>query len=148
MSGSSPPEGPPRLVCRCLGVSSLRIASAVRGGAHTVDEIQEQLPAGLGCSSCRPEIEEIIAAVRGLDYPADLKEQNRRSCQEGCERRIANAVYGALALRLPEDVTLELVSIQGLIVDLHLEGANKSMQVRVAAKLRQIVCPDLLVVFS
>jgi bacterioferritin-associated ferredoxin len=129
-------------------VSSLRIASAVRGGAHTVDEIQEQLPAGLGCSSCRPEIEEIIAAVRGLDYPADLKEQNRRSCQEGCERRIANAVYGALALRLPEDVTLELVSIQGLIVDLHLEGANKSMQVRVAAKLRQIVCPDLLVVFS
>lgn len=148
MSGSSPPEGPPRLVCRCLGVSSLRIASAVRGGAHTVDEIQEQLPAGLGCSSCRPEIEEIIAAVRGLDYPADLKEQNRRSCQEGCERRIENAVYGALALRLPEDVTLELVSIQGLIVDLHLEGANKSMQVRIAAKLRQIVCPDLLVVFS
>ena len=147
MSGS-PPEGPPRLICRCLGVSSLRIASAVRGGAHTVEEIQEQLPAGRGCSTCRPEIEEIIAAVRGLDYPADLREQNRRSCQEGCERRIATAVYGALALRLPENVTLELVSIHGLTVDLHLEGANKSMQVRLANKLRQIVCPDLLVIFS
>ncbi len=144
----SPPEGPPRLICRCLGVSSLRIASAVRGGAHTLEEIQEQLPAGRGCSTCRPEIEEIIAAVRGLDYPADLREQNRRSCQEGCERRIANAVHGALALRLPENVTLELVSIHGLTVDLHLEGANKSMQVRLANQLRQIVCPDLLVIFS
>ena len=41
----SPPEGPPRLICRCLGVSSLRIASAVRGGAHTLEEIQEQLRA-------------------------------------------------------------------------------------------------------
>ncbi len=144
----SPPEGPPRLVCRCLGVSSLRIASAVRRGAHTLDEIQERLPAARGCSSCRPEIEEILAAVRGLDYPAELKEQNRRSCQEDGERRVANAVHGTLALRLPDDVTLELVSIQGLTVDLHLEGANKSMQVRLANKLRQIVCPDLLVIFS
>lgn len=147
MSGSRP-EGPPRLICRCLGVSSLRIASAVHAGAHTVEQIQEQLPAGRGCSSCRPEIEEIIAAVRGLDYPEDLKEQNRRSCQEGSERRIENAVHGALALRLPDYVTLELVSIRGLTVDLHLEGANKSMQVRIADKLRQIVCPDLLVIFS
>jgi bacterioferritin-associated ferredoxin len=129
-------------------VSSLRIADAVRAGARTIEEIQKTLPAGLGCTSCRPEIEEIIAAVRGLEYPADLKEQNRRSCQEGCERRLQNAVYGALALRLPEGVTLELVSIQGLIVDLHLEGASKALQTRIARKLRQIVCPDLLVTFS
>jgi bacterioferritin-associated ferredoxin len=145
---SGPPEGPPRLVCRCLGVSSLRIADAVRAGAETVEDIQAKLPAGRGCSSCLPEIEEIIAAVRGLDYPAELKEQNRRSCQEGCERRLQNAVYGALALRLPEGVSLEFVSIQGLMVDLHLEGANKSLQARIARKLRQIVCPDLLVTFS
>lgn len=147
MSGSAP-EGPPRLVCRCLGVSSLRIADAVRAGAETVEDVQATLPAGLGCSTCRPEIEEIIATVRGLPYPAELKEQNRRSCQEGCERRIANAVYGTLALRLPDGVKLELVSIQGLIVDLHLEGAGKSLQARIATKLRQMVCMDLLVTFS
>lgn len=147
MSGSAP-EGPPRLVCRCLGVSSLRIADAVRAGARSVEDVQAKLPAGLGCSSCRPEIEEIIATVRGLDYPAELSEQNRRSCQEGCERRIQNAVYGTLALRLPDGVSLELVSVQGLTVDLHLEGASKAMQVRIAKKLRQIVCPDLLVTFS
>ena len=147
MSGRSP-EGPPRLVCRCLGISSLRIASVVRGGAETVEEVQEELPAGRGCSSCRSEIEEIIAVARELDYPAELSEQNRRNCQESSERRISNAVYGAVALRLPGSVTIELVSVDGLTVDLHLSSENKTLQRRVAEHIRRVVCPDLLVTFS
>ena len=47
MSGTLP-EGPPRLVCRCLGVSSIRIAEVAREGARTIEEIQEKLPAGQG----------------------------------------------------------------------------------------------------
>ncbi len=139
---------PPRLVCRCLGVSSLRIASVVRGGAETVEEVQEELPAGRGCSSCHSEIEEIIAVARELDYPAELSEANRRNCQESSERRISNAVYGAVALRLPGSVTIELVSVDGLTVDLHLSSENKTLQRRVAEHIRRVVCPDLLVTFS
>ena len=48
----SAPEGPPRLVCRCMGVSSLRIADCVRAGAETVEDVQAKLPAGRGCSEC------------------------------------------------------------------------------------------------
>ncbi len=147
MSGT-PPEGPPRLVCRCLGVSSIRIAGVARDGARTIEEIQRKLPAGGGCTSCRPEIEEILAAVHGEPYPAGHADQNRRSCQEQSERRIANAVYGAIALQLPSGVSIELVAVRGLTVDLHVGGADKSACQRIAERLRKMVCLDLLVVFS
>ncbi len=147
MSGTLP-EGPPRLVCRCLGVSSLRIAGVAREGARTIEEVQERLPAGRACTSCRPEIEEILAAVHGEPYPAHRAEQNRRSCQEESERRISNAVYGAIALQLPAAVSIELVAVQGLTVDLHIGGADKSACRRIAERLRKMVCRDLLVVFS
>ncbi len=147
MSGTLP-EGPPRLVCRCLGVSSIRIAEAAREGARTIEEVQEKLPAGLGCTSCRPEIEEILAAIHGEPYPAERAEQNRQSCQEQSERRIANAIYGAIALPLPPGVTIEFVAVRGLTVDLHVSGADKSACRRIAERLRKMVCRDLLVVFS
>ena len=147
MSGNRS-EGPPRLVCRCLGVSSLRIARVAREGARTIEQVQKQLPAGQGCASCRPEIDEILAAVHGEPYPGDRAEQNRQTCQEQSERRVANAVYGAISLRLPPGVSVELVAVKGLTVDLHVDGADKSACRRIAERLRKLVCRDLLVVFS
>jgi bacterioferritin-associated ferredoxin len=129
-------------------VSSSRIAGVAREGARTVEEIQQQLPAGQGCSSCRPEIEQILAGVHGIPYPANLADQNRQTCREQSERRVANAVYGAISLRLPPGVTVEFVSVNGLTVDLHVGGADKAAERRIAERLRKLVCPDLLVVFS
>jgi nitrite reductase (NADH) large subunit len=95
-------------VCNCNGVSKGRLAAAVKAGSRSLKALCDATRAGTGCGSCKPQLEEILAAVagdamvedpaahyyvRGVPLPkpelvAQVREKNLRS---------VSAVFAALA---------------------------------------------------
>jgi ferredoxin-nitrate reductase len=49
-----------KLVCSCNNVGKGNILKAFRSGTTGIDAVCEQTGAGLGCGSCRPEIQKIL----------------------------------------------------------------------------------------
>lgn len=49
-----------KLLCSCNNVGVGNIQKAIRSGTHDIETICEQTSAGLGCGSCRPEIQKIL----------------------------------------------------------------------------------------
>lgn len=50
------------MVCTCFSVEESAIRAAVREhGCRTVAEIQEHLPVCMGCGTCRPDVEQLLA---------------------------------------------------------------------------------------
>ena len=148
---SSPPGDTdrPRLICRCLGVSSLRIAEAIRAqGLTQIAELQQALRAGTGCASCHPEIEELLAEARGEPISAHLRSQNRALCQSETLRHIEGSLYGGIVPQLPAGSRVEIVWLEGLQVELQVTPEpDAQLQALIADKLKKVVCPDLEVVF-
>ena len=144
-----PPEGPLRLVCRCIGVSSARIAAAVRAGSTDSDAVGRATSAGGGCTTCHPEILEILGACLGEPVPALTSETNRRTCAEQTRLRISDAVDLGPARMLPPGMSLELVCAEGLRVELLLTPrGSRALEGALTEKLRKLVCSELEVVFA
>lgn len=51
---------PDYLVCTCWGVMYSDIVKAIEQGCNDFDSLQEKLMVGTGCSSCVPEVQEIL----------------------------------------------------------------------------------------
>lgn len=51
---------PDYLVCTCWGVMYSDIIKAIENGCHDFESLQEKLMVGTGCSSCVPEVQEIL----------------------------------------------------------------------------------------
>ncbi|MFA5327817.1 MAG: molybdopterin-dependent oxidoreductase [Prolixibacteraceae bacterium] len=49
-----------KLLCSCNNVGEGNILKAIRSGTTGIDSVCEQTGAGLGCGSCRPEIQKLI----------------------------------------------------------------------------------------
>ena len=152
MSESAPggSEAPtPRLICRCRGISSLRIATAIeRERLTTLEQVIDATGAGTGCSSCHPEIAEILAAATGRQFPEEIARRNRVACLDATRGRVERAVFQDLAMQLPAGTQLELVSVQGLSVELHLHGHAPAQVIQeLTNRLRKLVCEDLRVCF-
>lgn len=63
-------EGPGLpLLCRCHGVDEATIKELVRAGAHDIDAVMAQSPAGSGCGTCRRDIERVLAEVLATPTP-------------------------------------------------------------------------------
>ena len=144
-----PLGGRPRLVCRCIGVSSCRIIEAVRAGGLTrVSEVQEAVKAGTGCCSCHPEIEEILAELRGLPISRLEQMQSAMVCRDETQQRIEASLLTGIVPKLPPGCDVEIVSVQGLEVGLHLQPDREDLRELVSEKLRKFVCADLEISFS
>lgn len=49
------------LLCRCLGVTEGAVRRAIEAGAlRTIEEVGDACDAGLGCSSCHPDIQQML----------------------------------------------------------------------------------------
>lgn len=48
------------VVCTCMGVMKQEIIEAIEAGNNTYKGLQEVLGVGTGCSSCVPEVHEIL----------------------------------------------------------------------------------------
>jgi len=138
-----------RLVCRCMGLSSRRIAELVRAdGLADVESIAQRLGAGGCCGSCRPDLEEILADLRGAPLPESIRRANRLRGESEALARVEAALFGSIVARLPPGTEIELVSVEGLRVELHVaDGDSVELRTLVAERLRKLVCGELEVVF-
>lgn len=47
-------------VCFCMGVTGQEIVDAIKGGATTLEAVQEATGAGTACGACIDQIEELL----------------------------------------------------------------------------------------
>ena len=139
-----------RLVCRCMGMSSQRIAELVRArGLADIESIGASLGAGGCCGSCRPDLEEILADLRGAPLPESIRRANRLRGESEALRRVEAALFGSIVARLPPGTEVELLAVAGLRVELHVaHGDCAELRTLVAERLQKLVCGELEVVFG
>jgi bacterioferritin-associated ferredoxin len=147
---NEPPEGPPRLICHCVRVSSTRIAGAVRGeGLADLEAVQAATGAGTGCGSCQVEIEEILGALRDDPFDPARRAVSYRSAVSETRARIEASLYFDVAGRLPPGASVEILNVEDLRVELRLEPKrDPELRAAVATRLAELVCDDLEVTFA
>ena len=59
-SSSVPMKG--KLVCSCSQIGEGNIIDAIRGGCEDFGKLCSETGAGLGCGSCKPEVQEILSS--------------------------------------------------------------------------------------
>jgi NifU-like protein len=141
-----PSESRCRLVCRCLGVASPRIFAAARAAKLAdVAAVTKAVRAGGGCTLCHPEIEEILAEVRGEAVDAAMSIENEMVCRQETLARVEGSIAALIAPRLAaRGARVVALRVDGLRVAVVVAGASDAELLRgVAAKLRSAVCEDL-----
>jgi bacterioferritin-associated ferredoxin len=138
-----------RLTCRCMGLSSRRVSELVHAeGLADLEAIGRACGAGTGCGTCQPELAEILADARGEPVLDGVRRANRARNTAEAFRRVETALFGSIAARLPPAARLELVSVDGLRVELHAaSGDGPELRALVAERLAKLVCLELEVVF-
>ena len=63
-SGTSAPPVMGKLVCTCNQVGSGNIEQIIASGCNTLTDVCQRSGAGLGCGSCKPEIQAILQAMK------------------------------------------------------------------------------------
>lgn len=139
-------EDCPRLICRCLGVASPRVYAAAR--AHrlaTVAELTKAVRAGGGCGMCHPELEEVLAEIRGEPLDPGVVLENRLICREETRGRVGGSIESVVRPRLEQvGIALERYEVEGLCVRVALAGDGGAEALAVVReKLRRYVCEDL-----
>ena len=135
-----------RVICRCLGVASPRIFDAIRIAQLTsIAEVTKTVLAGGGCGLCHPEIEEILAEVRGEPVDASFALENQLVCQQETQARIEGALASLVAPRLAaHGARIVAVTADGLCVAVRLAGSVEPDDAcMVVQKLHDAVCEDL-----
>jgi len=56
------------LVCTCMGVMYSEIVEAIKRGYRDFDALSELFGVGTGCSSCVPEVYEILDQILPQEY--------------------------------------------------------------------------------
>jgi bacterioferritin-associated ferredoxin len=140
-----------RLACRCMGFSSRRVTELAREhGCTDVESLGLATGAGDGCGTCRPELEELLADLRGEPVSEAARRANRD--RNACEalRRVESALFVNVLPRLPAGTQVELLEMDGLRVLLQLGKANDTETLRalIAERLAKLVCAELEVRFS
>jgi bacterioferritin-associated ferredoxin len=138
-----------RLICRCMGLSSRRIEAVVRERSLAdLDAIAAETGAGGGCGSCRTDLQEILAEVRGEPVPESVRRANRARVEAEALRRVEAALYGSVCARLPAGTQIELISVAGLRVELHVaRGDAPELRALVSERLAKLVCVELEIAF-
>jgi len=132
-----------------MGMSSRCVAELVRErGLADLESIAESLGAGGCCGSCRPDLEELLADLRGMPLPESVRRANRARGEAEALRRVDAVLFGSIVARLPPGAELELVSVAGLQVELHVsQGDSPELRALVAERLQKLVCVELEVRF-
>jgi bacterioferritin-associated ferredoxin len=131
-----------------MGLSSLQIEKLVRDrGLADLTSLALEAGAGAGCGTCRPELEEMLAELAGEAVPESLRRANRARNAAEALRRVETALLG-VAARLPPPTEVELRSMDGLRVELHLARNDlPELRALIRERLCKLVCTELEVVF-
>ena len=147
------------IICHCFGVTDKLIEKVVaEHGLRTVEEVTHYTKAGGGCGACHPKIEQIIARVQRLAATAKPKpaEAAPKPVLTNLQRikRIEEVVESEIRPMLKADSgDIDLIDVEGKTVKVAFRGHCAWCRVRdftlegtVAAKLREMVDPDIVVV--
>jgi bacterioferritin-associated ferredoxin len=150
MAGDPPAAAAARLVCRCVGISSTRIAAALAAGPLAdLEQVGQATGAGTVCGSCHSEIAELLAEHAGRPWPEARVRESRRACHVASLIRIESVLFQLIAPRLPPGTAVELVSLDGLQLELHLrEGDSPELRRALEQRLRKLVCAEISVRFG
>ncbi len=147
------------VVCHCFGVTDKLIEEMVRQhGLRTVEEVTHYTKAGGGCGACHPKIEQIIDRVRDdvdARKPKPAKPAGKPAMTNLQRiKRIEEIIDSEIRPMLQQDDgDIDLVDIEGKTVKVAFRGHCAWCRIReftlegtVAAKLREMVDPDIVVV--
>ncbi len=145
------------VVCECFGVTDVQIRRAIEENAlGSVEDVTHYTKAGGGCERCLPDIEKILAEVRGA-------REARQAPPAAAPRKLTNLQRIQLVQKvIDEEIRpnlqadggdLELVDVDGGTVYVSLRGtcthcpsSQLTLKGGVEARLKEIVDPDIQVV--
>ncbi|NDY43017.1 Fe-S cluster assembly protein NifU [Dissulfurirhabdus thermomarina] len=149
------PELEGELVCECFGVTDVQIRRAIEeNDLKTAEDVTYYTKAGGGCGNCIPEIERILAEVRGT--------APEKKAPEGPPKKLTNieriqliqkVIDEEIRPRLQADGgDLELVDVDRTRVYVSLRGActhcpasELTLKDGVEKRLREVVDPEIQV---
>jgi NifU-like protein len=145
------------VVCECFGVTDAQIRRAIEeNDLKGVEDVTHYTKAGGGCERCLPELERILAEVRGAREtkvaPAPAAPRKLTNLQR--IQRVQKVIDEEIRPSLQADGgDLELVDVDGTTVYVSLRGtcthcpsSQLTLKGGVEARLKEIVDPDLQVV--
>lgn len=143
-------ETRPRILCRCIGVSSTCVVAAIReSNLRSVEEVTRATSAGGGCGTCHAEIEEVLADVYGEQVAPQQRLENQLLCASETRIRVEATVDNLVQPRLlAQDLRIVRLAIDGLTLTLQLECAiDPALRDELSELLRAHLCRDLEVRF-
>ncbi len=150
----SAPEHEGTVVCSCFGVTDREIEKAIsENDLRTVEEITNYTKAGGGCGGCIPQIEEILAKVKGEPRTHDPKETAPRMTTIQKIDKIREVLDADIRPILQQDGgDCSLEDVDGNTVFIKFKGscagcafANMTQISVVEDQLRKKVLPELSV---
>ncbi len=153
--GETKREDPEDVVCKCFGISGEEIMEVAKlNGLKTVEQVTHYTKAGGGCSTCHPEIQEIL---REIAEEAE-REQKALAAQSGRKltnlqkiKLIEETMDREIRPSLKQDGgDIDLVDVEGNKVFVGFRGTCSScpsseftLKGYVQEKLREFVSPEI-----
>jgi NifU-like protein len=153
--GETPREDPHDVVCKCFGISGKEIREVVSlNGLKTVEQVTHYTKAGGGCSTCHPEIQEILREIA----EEQEREEKARAAQSGRKltnlqkiKLIEETMDREIRPSLKQDGgDIDLVDVEGDKVFIGFRGTCTScpsseftLKGFVQEKLREFVSPEI-----
>ncbi len=150
-----PLEG--EVVCECFGVTDVQIRRAIEeNDLKSVEDVTHYTKAGGGCERCLPDIEKILAEVRGaMETRAEQQPPGPPPRLTNLQRiqKVQQVIDEEIRPSLQADGgDLELVDVDGTKVYVSLRGtcsncpsSQITLKNGVEARLREVVDPDIQV---
>ena len=153
--GETPSEDPEDVVCKCFGISGEEIREVVKlNGLKTVEQVTHYTKAGGGCSTCHPEIQEILREMA----EEEMREKKALAAQSGRKltnlqkiKLIEETMDREIRPSLKQDGgDIDLVDVEGNKVFVGFRGTCSScpsseftLKGYVQEKLREFVSPEI-----
>jgi NifU-like protein len=145
------------VVCECFGVTDAQIRRAIEeNDLKSVEDVTHYTKAGGGCERCLPDIERLLAEVRGAREarPAPAAPPPRKLTNLQRIQLVQKVIDEEIRPSLQADGgDLELVDVDGTIVYVSLRGtcthcpsSQLTLKGGVEARLKELVDPELQVV--
>ena len=153
--GETQQEDREDIVCKCFGVTGEEIREVARlNGLKTVEQVTHYTKAGGGCTTCHPEIQEILREI------AEEAERERKALAAQSGRKLTNlqkiklieeTMDREIRPSLKQDGgDIDLVDVEGNKVYVGFRGTCSScpsseftLKGYVQEKLREFVSPDI-----
>ncbi|HAC63250.1 MAG TPA: Fe-S cluster assembly protein NifU [Cyanothece sp. UBA12306] len=152
------------LVCRCFGVTDTRIRRIIlENDLTTAEQVTNYVKAGGGCSSCLPDIDDILADIIQEKATAVVAATEVAEAKLTPNKPLTNLQKITLIQQILEEEVkpalaqdggdVELFDVEGNLVKVILQGAcgscassTQTLKMGIEARLRDRISPELTVI--